>query len=384
VALLPLAPITASEATAADATTPIATGAYHGCSASTSRLGLRCWGDNSAGELGDGTTKNSVTPVTVKSLPTPVLEVGASYDRTCALVTGRQVYCWGRAARLSSSGKPVASQAPVKIGGVPSNAHGLAVGVTHACILDGADATWCWGFNDRGQIGDGSTSSTAKPVKVKVGPARKVVASDGYTCVVLHVRRGKRPLRPGTAGGVSCWGQSHGTDDDPLNPDGLAVNSRSARTIRGLATATDVAATGDFACALLAGGKASCWGENDHGQLGDGTDKGRSTPAVVHGLPKVTQVVATANHACVLATGGSVWCWGRGDHGQMGDGKTVERHVPGRVILPVPATKLFGGASGHWALALTNRSAYAWGRGEDGQLGNGSTDDQPIPVEVTV
>jgi len=172
---------------------------------------------------------------------------------------------------------------------------------------------------------------------------------------------------------------------DPRNPEGLVVNSRSPLSIPGLEGAADLSATGDFACALLAGGAVSCWGENDHGQVGDGTAVGRSTPVVVQGLPQVAQVVATANHACVLEIAGSVSCWGRGDHGQMGDGAYVERHVPGPVAQPRRAAKLFGGASGHWTLALSpDGPAFAWGRGEDGQLGDGSQEDRPLPVDVTL
>jgi alpha-tubulin suppressor-like RCC1 family protein len=363
--------LSASGAAAADVTTPIAAGAYHACSAASGQL--RCWGDNSAGELGNGANRNSTSPVTVTGLPTPILEVGASYDRTCALVSGSRVYCWGRGAKLDSSGKPVASKIPLKVSGIPTTAHGLAVGVTHACVLDATGAAWCWGVNDRGQLGDGSTKARSKPVRTKAQPVTKVAAADGYTCAVLG------------GGGVSCWGRSHGTAGDPLNPEGLVVSSKAPSTIPGLEAATDIAATGDFACALLVGGVISCWGENDHGQLGDGTVAGRTTPVVVQGLPETAQVLATANHACALGTDGSVSCWGRGDHGQMGDGTYDERHVPGPVAQSRPVTRLVGAASGHWTLALaSDGSAFAWGRNQYGQLGDGGTEDQPTPVQVAL
>jgi alpha-tubulin suppressor-like RCC1 family protein len=358
-------------AVAADGTPPIAAGAYHACSALSGKL--RCWGDNSSGELGNGTTRKSLTPVAVTGLPTPILEVAASYDRTCALVSGRRVYCWGRGARLDSSGKPKANSTPLKVSGIPSTAHGLAVGVTHACVVDANDAVWCWGVNDRGQIGDGTTKARSSAVKTKSPPAAKVVASDGYTCAVLR------------AGGVACWGRSHGSAGDPLNPEGLVVNSKTPLAIPGLETATDLSATGDFICVLLAGGLISAWGENDHGQLGDGTVTGRSVPAIIGGLPEAVQVVASASHACALTSDGSVFCWGRGDHGQLGDGSFAERHVPGPIVQPRPAAILFGGASGHWTLALASEgSAFAWGRDEYGQLGNRGTVDQAIPVDVTL
>ena len=275
----------------------------------------------------------------------------------------------GRSAKLDSRGRLVGSLAPVKVSGIPSAAHGLAVGVTHACVLDPAGASWCWGLNDRGQVGDGTTKPRPKPVKAKAATAVKLVASDGYTCALL------------AAGGVSCWGRSHGTAGDALNPEGLVVASTKPRPIAGLEQATDLVATGDFACALLAGGAVSCWGENDHGQLGDGTVTGHSTPAVV-ALPAASQVIATANHACVIAAAdGSVLCWGRGDDGQIGDGAFEERHTPDPVATPALAARLYGGASGHWTLALgMDGSAFAWGRNQYGQLGDRSTNDAALPV----
>jgi len=363
--------LNAAGAVAADGPPPFAAGAYHACSATSGQL--RCWGNNADGELGNGTTRRSLVPVIVTTLRAPVLEVSASYNRTCALVAGGRVYCWGRGAKISSRGTPSASAVPIRVSGIPLSAHGLSVGVTHACVLDATQSTWCWGVNDRGQIGDGTTKTRASAVRTQSPPAIKVVASDRYSCVVLQ------------AGGVSCWGRSHGNAGDPLNPDGLVVNSRTPRPITGLETATDVAASGDFACALVPGGIVSCWGENDHGQLGDGTVTGRRTPAPVAGLPETVQVVATANHACALAVDGTILCWGRGDHGQIGDGFFVDQHAPFAVAQPGPAVRLAGAASGHWTLALAaDGTAFAWGRNEDGQLGNGRTTDEPAPVPVSL
>ncbi len=364
-ALIAAAVIPTAGATSANGTIR-ATGAYHGCASAGTKL--YCWGDNSAGELGDGTKTNSLTPVAVRNLPVPVVEVAASYDRTCALVAGPSVYCWGRGATLDAKLKPQASTAPIKVGGLPAGAHGLAVGVTHACVLDVASAVWCWGVNDRGQLGDGTTTSRARPVKAKVAAASQLAASDGYTCAVTA--------------GVYCWGRSHGTAGDPLNPEGLVVNSKTPVAIAGLGAASAVAATGDFACAL-SGGKVLCWGENDHGQLGDGTLTGRATPAAVAGLPASSQVVATANHACSLSTTGSVSCWGRGDHGQIGNGTFSDSLRPVTVSLPSPAVRLYGSASGHYTIAaLADGSTYGWGRDQYGQLGDGATRDEPTPVLV--
>ena len=338
--------LTAAGPVAADGPPFFAAGAYHACFASSSKV--RCWGNNGNGQLGDGYTVGSTRAVKVKLLPAPILDVAASYDRTCALVSGGKVFCWGRVATLDKDGHALGSLLAIKVKGLPQSVHGLSVGVTHACVLDSLQAVWCWGLNDRGQLGDGTKKPRTVPVRALSDPAAKVVASDGYTCVVL------------LAGGVSCWGRSHGNYADlTRNPDGLVVDSSMPRAIPGLETATDVSASGDFACAILPGGAVSCWGENDHGQLANGKTKGRSKPSPVAGLPESIQVVATANHACSLGLDGSVYCWGRGDHGQMGNGETVERHTPVLVPVPAPAVKLVGAASGHWTVAFT-ADGSAW------------------------
>ncbi len=353
-----------------DSAALVAIGAYHGCSARSGKL--LCWGSNSAGELGGTGSKESHVPVAVKNLSAPVAEVSASYDRTCAIVGGK-VFCWGRYAKLDSSGKWMASSKPTKVSGIPSGAHGLSVGVTHACVLDATNYPWCWGLNDRGQLGDGTTKYRKVPVKAKLSGVSLLAASDGYTCAV--------------ASGVICWGRSHGTAGDSLNPEGLVVNSNAPTTIPGLEAAVSVSATGDFAVALLADGSVKAWGENDHGQLGDGTLVGKSMPQAVAGLAPSAQVVATANHACSINMADrNVVCWGRGDHGQMGDGTIGDRLIPGpTVAIDEPVAYLYGAASGHCSMAVTDSGAYyAWGRNQNGALLDGTTNDQPTPVAVNL
>jgi alpha-tubulin suppressor-like RCC1 family protein len=360
----------AGVADSANSAALVTAGAYHGCSARSGQL--VCWGSNSAGELGNGSTKDSLKPVAVKNISGPVAEISASYDRTCAIVGGN-VYCWGRYSKVSS-GKWVASPLPVKVSAIPSGAHGLSVGVKHACVLDSAGKPWCWGLNENGQLGDGTTNIRTKALKTKFAPSAEVEASDGYTLVLL------------ASGGVQGIGISHGGDNgDPLNPPGQVVNSKTTpKMITGLSAAVAISATGDFAVALLAGGTVKAWGENDHGQLGDGTRAGKSTPLVVAGLAPSGQVVATANHVCSLnSTDGRVVCWGRGDHGQMGDGTTSDRLIPGpSAAIDVPVATLYGAASGHWTVAITDSGVYAWGRNQNGGLLDGTTNDQAKPVKV--
>ena len=355
---------------ASSGTTPmrlLAAGAYHVCTTDTVDQ-LVCWGSNSAGELGNGTTTDSIVPVGVKNLTTPIYEVAASYDRTCAR-NAKGVWCWGRQARVSN-GKWVGSTMPVKVGGVPSGAHDLAVGVKHACVLDGSGKPWCWGTNGSGEVGDGTKKVRTKAVKTKFAPAVQIAASDGYTCAIA------------ATGGVQCVGLSHGGDDgDPLNPPGQVVDSKTQPvTIPGLDAAASLSATGDFALALLADGTVMAWGENDHGQLGDGTTIGRSLPLPVPLPGPASSAVATANHACVLLGAGAM-CWGRGDHGQLGNGSFVESYTPTAVVGLDGASWLVPAASGHFTLALTTGgSVWGWGRNESGAVGTGG--DQPFPVPI--
>ena len=250
----------------------IVAGGQHTC-ALLSAGTVKCWGEDLEGELGDGTTPiYRSTPVAVIGL-TGVRALAAGGRHTCALLSGGTVKCWGwNSWGQLGDGTSTSRSKPVAVAGL-TGAAAIAAGDDHTCALLGDGSVACWGHNQYGELGNGTTtdSSTAVPVFF-VSTVSAITGGQHHTCALL------------AAGSVDCWGYNlfgqlgDGTTTDSLTPTSV--------TVSGITTATMVAAGDLHTCALLAGGSVDCWGENLNGQLGNGstTYGPTSTPVTVVGL----------------------------------------------------------------------------------------------------
>jgi len=230
----------------------IAAGYGHTC-AVTGGGGVKCWGRNSSGELGDGTTTNRVTPVDVVGLSSGITAITAGTGRTCALTSAGGVKCWG--SNYVGDGT-TSSLLPVDVVGLSSGVVAIGAGWGHTCALTGNGGVKCWGENYSGQVGDGTTTHRLTPVDV-VGLSSGVlaIAVGGYhTCALT------------SGGGVKCWGST------PMDVVGLSS---------GVAA---ISAGIGHTCALTGGGAIKCWGGNENGQLGDGSTITTLTPVDVVGF----------------------------------------------------------------------------------------------------
>ncbi len=233
-----------------------------------------CFGDNSHGQLGDGTfiSRAAPAPVALGTTGVRATAITAGSDHTCALDVTGQAWCWGLGDSGQLGGGAATDQpAPVTAplpGGLTVAA--LSAGGAHTCAVDDAGGVWCWGADDRGQLGLGAT-----------GPA---VAA------------------PASVAGIT----------------GAAIG---------------VSAGGAHSCVDLADGSVWCWGANDSGQLGDGTTVDRPTPARVAGVTGT--VAAGALHTCASASGHAT-CWGADTSGQLGDGATLTISAPELARLACP------------------------------------------------
>ena len=179
-------------------------------------------------------------------------------------------------------------------------------------------------------------------------------------------------------GTVLAWGNNN---NGQLG-DGSVVSKKTPVFITGLTGMTSVAVGSGHSVALKNDGTVWAWGNNDNGQLGDGTLASRNTPAKLSGLAGMVAVAAGAGHTVVLKNDGTVWAWGSNSNGQLGDGSTTARYSPVQVVGLSSVTALAAGES-HTVALKNDGTVWAWGNNSNGQLGDGSTVTRQLPVQVS-
>ena len=338
--------------------TLIAAGNAHSCVIQSGQA--YCWGSNSNGQLGDGSTSSTTSPVPVYTggvlAGRTLTQIVAGASSTCALDSTGLAYCWG----LDSSGQlgnNSTTQSPVPVAVSTSGVLAgktlvqLAAGNAHVCALDSTGAAYCWGSNGGGQLGNNSTTKSLVPVAVTTSGVlsgvtlTQITAGYAHTCAVS------------SAGAAYCWG---------ANGNGQLGNSSTTLSLVPVAVTTSGVLSGvtlvqissdqlgQYTCALSAAGGAYCWGAASFGQLGNG---GSSTPGVpvavstsgvLSGVTLV-QIATGSGTTCALSAGGAGYCWGQDVNGELGNNSTTSTTVP--VAVTTFRARLGGdagpGQSGH-------------------------------------
>ncbi len=350
--------------------TAIAAGYDHTC-ALTSGGGVKCWGSNGYGQLGNGTTSNSNVPVDVLGLTSGVSAIVAAFGHTCALTSGGGVKCWGynRFGQLGS-GTTTTSSVPVDVAGLASGVTAIAAGAYHSCALTSGGGVKCWGWNSLGQLGNGSTTDSLTPVDV-AGLASGVtaIATGAYHSCALT-----------SGGGVNCWGNNlvgqlgNGTILDSLTPvDASGLTS-------GISA---IAAGHTHTCALTSGRGATCWGYNSYGKLGNGSTIRSPIPVDVSGLTSgVIAIAAGGYHTCAVTSGGGVKCWGYNGYGRLGNGTTINSSVTVDVAGLASGVRGIAAGLAHTCALTSGGGVKCWGWNSSGQLGTGRSTNSRVPVDV--
>jgi len=233
---------------------------------------VKCWGRNTNGQLGDGTTIDHHLPVTVDATDLgAATQVAAGGNHTCAVKSGSGgSYCWGsnNHGQLGNN-RTTDSRVPAFVlSFLPFQQ--LSLGAEYSCgfgvRLDGTQAVFCWGLNAEGQLGTGDLVDSHQPTTVlNLTNPINVSAGRTHACATL------------ASGAIRCWGR--GTSGELGN--GASISSTSPVTVTSMSDGRNVAGGSDSTCALRATGGVSCWGSNTYGQLGDGTNVSRTSPVVV-------------------------------------------------------------------------------------------------------
>jgi len=406
--------------------TALTLGEFHSC-ALLSDGTMKCWGHNGFGQLGDGTTTNRSTPVTVAGLPdpggttpNPVVALTTGYGHSCALLKDNTARCWGEnnfgqlgystpkvdPSKPTSPMKPSLTPKTVQHNNAPvvpppfpqpapdlvdqGNLIAISAGQFHTCALVSGGTVRCWGSGARGQLGTDPNPFSSNAAQIEdstytvdvvglPGPATAITAGGFHSCATV-------------GSGMQCWGYNFYGQLGTSAPRSLVPVQVTAVT-----GATQVSAGTGFACALINAdvkNKPVCWGDNSTGELGAGVSMAQSSiRTAVAGITSASAFEAGNGHACALPAGTSApRCWGFNGTGQLGDGTTTTSTSPVQVSGLTNATSISAGGTlgaaerGHTCAVTSDTKVSCWGYNGAGQLGvensDGSLSDHSTPVVV--
>jgi alpha-tubulin suppressor-like RCC1 family protein len=362
-----------------------------------------CWGRDDDGELGNGGASldtDAPSPVDTAPLGGKVFKrlVAATYH-TCGLTADGDVYCWGddSAGQVGDGGVSTDSQVPAPIDLTPVTGEKafieLEANALHVCGITGEGVSYCWGRDADGQLGDGpgspddcaGTPCSQSPLLVDTAPVTseksyvQLTAGSSYACGLTG------------DGEAYCWGANYygALGDGGVVPQTQSAVAVDVSTITGETSFYQLAAGSYHTCGLTAEGVAYCWGSDEYGQLGDGVapnDDCDGNPCMLSpvavdtsgmvGDTAFVKLEAGSGHTCGLTAEGVAYCWGRDTWGQLGDGLfDSSTHSPVPVdVSPIGGDKSFvlvtAGYS-HSCGITVEGLVYCWGDDWRGQLGSG-------------
>lgn len=323
-------------------------------------LGTAGHRDVTATDVNDSAVTGSAgTEVAVREATYVASAVAVSDDLACAVVDDATVRCWGRNQfGQAGDGTTVDRRLPVAVVGV-AGAVAVTAGSEHACALLSDHTIRCWGRNDIGELGDGTLENRSEPVTVLgIDTAVSIDAEYGHTCALL------------AGGSVRCWGYGLIPSHASINPIPIDVPE--------FATATAITVGGPI-CAVLADTTVRCWSSNSVGELGNGTFTESATPVTVPGVTGAIGIAAGMNHVCVLLADHGVTCWGDGRDGQVGTGVLDAVPTPARVpgLSGVAAITAAGATT---CAVLEDATTRCWGSNTVGNFGDGTWVSHGSPV----
>jgi alpha-tubulin suppressor-like RCC1 family protein len=385
-----------------------------------------CWGNNDDGELGDGTSVNTFVPVRMRNADGSVLsgvtDISVGEDHSCAVLASSQVRCWGynSRGRLGDGTTTTTAIGAIVVavgqaaGGTPlSGVSKITAGGRHTCALLTSGGVVCWGYNDRGQLGDdtsalnGGLEYSSTPVSVlAVGQTNggtslsgitAIAAGHSYTCAVT------------SSGGVVCWGYNQSWvlgSGSNINATGVPIQVAGI-TSGYLTNVGSISAGYEHACAVLTSGGVVCWGKTSNGRVGNGLTTpyvNRPNAVIAVGqsaggtpLSGIATVHAGYAHTCAKTTSGQALCWGSDWDDEGGTGGAGGNNLaPVAVVASdesVGGTALSGVSSmtvGYFfgCAVLTSGVTQCWGQNNYGEMALEPTDDEstwslPTPQSVS-
>lgn len=330
--------------------------------AAASTVGVYGFGNNTFGELGNGTTTASSVPAAVGGLPGAVKQLAAGYGASAALLANGTVWTWGNNAsgQLGYSTTTGYVATPQQVPGLSGITQILMVWPGDGYALGSDGTVWAWGDNSRGQLGNGGTTSATVPARVPaLNQVTQVAAADGH----VLVRR--------SDGTVAGWGEN---DYGELG-DGTTLSRVNPVQVPALTGITQIA-TARASYAVRSDGTLFSWGDNNTGQLGNGSTGGFSTTPAPLSLSGVTQLATDdLSSLALVGSTGRFFAWGSNACGQLGDGTTVDKPAPELISLTgVSQVAISADNFNQSSSAIrSDGTLWTWGCNDFGQLDNGTS-----------
>jgi alpha-tubulin suppressor-like RCC1 family protein len=351
----------------------ISAGISYSCGVLTNGSAM-CWGSNNLGELGKGSLGNSNIPVYVfGNYNFSIISAGSSLS--CGVLINGSAMCWGRNLKggLGNGSTGGESYIPVYVFG-DYNFSSISAGAYFSCGVLTNGTALCWGYNNHGQLGDGSTTDSNVPVFVSGNHNFKIIDTGlDHTCGVL------------INGSAMCWGyNNYGQLGD-----GLTTEKHIPTRVSGNKKFTMISAGMSYSCGVLDNGYNSgvCWGKGDKGQLGNNGNSDSHVPVYIGNWDFSSISAGWESTSCgVLIWGGEQWytngkCWGYGLNGRKGDDLTTNSNIPVDIDGDYGFSFISMG-SAHACGILANGDAKCWGFNSQGELGDNSLIEKHIPTNV--
>lgn len=339
------------------------------------------WGQNADGQLGDGTTTQRLTPVQVVGL-TDVTAIAGSAFHALALKSDGSIRSWGRGVDGQlGDGLQTASSIPVQVLSI-NNAVEIVSGTNYSFALTATDSIYAWGRNIYGQLGNDTSGNYFYSPVATIGLCATQATTANPVMHSISAGWSHSLYTCSSNQSLNSWGaNSFGQLGNGSTSTGASATAAPVLNITGVRS---VDAGYQHTLALLNDSTVYAWGDNNYGQLGDGTNNNSNAPIQVPGLSNIIAVSGgTAGyHSIALRADGTVWTWGRNSEGQLGDATNNNSNVPLQVSSISNVIAISGGE--YHSLAIKDDgTVWAWGKNTNGQLGNGTTVDTNVPVQVT-
>ncbi len=357
----------------------VSTGLLHACALTTDSRAF-CWGWGERGQLGNGATEDMNAPVAVAGNLT-FAAVIAGGGHTCGITTQDEGYCWGfiLSGQLGNGANTSALE-PVAISGGLAFAQISASAGSVTCSISNQGPAYCWGFNQDGQLGDGTSIDRSTPVEVQGGLLFRTISTGTFhVCGITDTDE------------AWCWGRN---SDGQLG-DGTTAGSTTPVMVSGGLAFSAIDVGFEHTCGVTTDGDAYCWGTNPFGQLGDGGSNNSLEPSQITNGTDYAAVSAGGSYSCGVKTDGVGWCWGFNQSGQLGNSAAafcLDPNDPNEQLgfscsltpVQVNGQLSFQGlnANTQHTCGITNGSVvYCWGLGDRGQLGNGESGSNFLSVD---